>query len=158
MLFIPIGDDSKVCQMPLATETDMHSIVRMVGNGQPIEISRNHAHVDTQDVSFSGEGESVETTEEREETQETPSLVDVEILRETIQNLLETKEETLSGLAKKIDVNKGQLYRFTKENQEPSTKLQTALSQYIAGSETTEEREEGVIDFARAKVNRDSQI
>lgn len=76
-----------------------------------------------------------ETGKEREIKQETPFL-SAASLREILAEKIARNEETLSGIANKAGVSKGQLHRFLKENQTPSENLLTAL-QVFAGTPGT---------------------
>jgi hypothetical protein len=110
VLLCPVGDESVVCKIPYATTEDMKDVVNMV--------SRNGTETFEMEL---------ETTRKREET---PFLVDVGKLRETLRNAIETKQETLSGFSKKINMNKGQISKFLKGDK-PSENLQMALSEYF---------------------------
>jgi len=110
-----------VMKQPRCTPGDMQEVSRLLSKNSPLNAPQPHSAIEIRNVG--------ETTQKREETAETALLVPANKLRETIVTWLETGQETVSGLANKIEMNKGQVYRFTKGEQ-PSEALHAALSKY----------------------------
>jgi len=79
---------------------------------------------------------NAEETAEKRQTKTETAFLSADTLREILAEKLARNEETLSGIANKANVSKGQLYRFLKENQNPSENLLTAL-QVFAGTAGT---------------------
>ncbi len=75
-----------------------------------------------------------ETPTERAETDtpnETPTMSETE-LRAFFNAKIERNEESLSGLAAQIGVNKGGFYRFLKNNEHPSESMQERFTAFLA--------------------------
>jgi len=130
------ANHSQIVQIPMIQQEDMQAVIKYVGNGEPIQIPPRKCVSEETHIDMS------ETPSEREETPETPFLMNVQKLRRIVTTWIETEKETLSGLAKKIDMNKGQVYRFVKENDTPSETLRLALSKYVSEQITPKERGE----------------
>jgi hypothetical protein len=122
-LFVPTKGDPEILNIPLCTPGDMQEVSRL------LLLSKNNILNASQPQGAIEIRNEIETTQKREETAETTLLVDVDILRETVVSWIETGKETISGLANKIEMNKGQVYRFTKGEQ-PSEALHVAFSSY----------------------------
>lgn len=120
-LFVPTKGDAEILNIPLCTPGDMQEVSRLLSKNSHQNAPQPQGAIEMRNV--------VETTQKREETPETPLLIPVDKLRKTVVSWLETEQETLSGLANKIGMNKGQVYRFTKGEQ-PSEALHVAFSSY----------------------------
>lgn len=126
-VFAATDAEPVVMKQPLCTPADVMYVTQLVSNGEPVvKYSTQNASQPQGAIEIRNE---IETTQKREETAETTLLVDVDILRETVVSWIETGKETISGLANKIEMNKGQVYRFTKGEQ-PSEALHVAFSSY----------------------------
>lgn len=71
-----------------------------------------------------------ETPTERAET-DTPTMSETEV-RAFFNAKIERNEESLSGLAAQIGVNKGGFYRFLKNNEHPSESMQERFTAFLA--------------------------
>ncbi|GAG26353.1 unnamed protein product, partial [marine sediment metagenome] len=139
--------DPQIVKMPLIQRADIIEVsAQIVRQSNGVSMAYNMPVFSTQssqddpgDVKRETEYNVQGTTDEREETEETPFLCNAIELREITNELIETKKETLSGLAKKIEVNKGQLYRFLRKGEIPSEVLHLALSRYVGEPETPKE-------------------
>ena len=115
-------DDAPVLmKQPFCTPDDMQEVSRLLLKNNILDASQLQGAIEIRNAG--------ETTQKPKETPETPLLVDVNKLRETVVSWVETRKETVSGLAKKIGINKGQVHRFI-EGEQPSKNLQVALSSY----------------------------
>ena len=120
-LFVPTKGDPEILNIPLCTPGDMQEVFERLSKNSIVNASQPQGAIEIRNVG--------ETTQKREVTAETALLVPANKLRETVVSWLETGQETVSGLANKIGMNKGQVYRFTKGEQ-PSEALHAALSKY----------------------------
>jgi hypothetical protein len=149
-LFSPVNGIPEVLSIPFCSPGDM-PLVAEIMNIHKKETARNACHAVQPETyhpmnALQGNKETdrarEETPEERQETKETAFLYETQQLRELVERWIETEQETLSGLAKKISMNKGQLYRFWRKGETPSDSLRLALSQYAGKPETPETPEE----------------
>ncbi len=129
--------DPCVVRMPLIREEDIRRVVEMLSVPQTNEGAEQVRH-----EPHEPDTHEPDTPIEQDETDETPFLFAPDTLRDMIKHIIDTKQETLSGLAKQIGVNKGQLYRFLRKGDTPSDTVQRALSHYVGTPETPVERDE----------------
>ena len=93
--------------------------------GETVNVSENVSNL----IPFPGMKRH-ETPIERAETNETPNLSETEI-RAFFNAQIERNEESLSGLAAKIGVNKGGFHRFLKNNEHPSDTMQARFTAFL---------------------------
>lgn len=120
-VFSATDAEAVVMKQPFCTPADMQEVSERLSKNSILNASQPQGAVEIRNVG--------ETTQKPEETPETMLLIDVDILRETVVSWVETGQETVSGLANKIGMNKGQVYRFT-NGEYPSKALHAALSSY----------------------------
>lgn len=146
--------DPSVITVPLITRKDVEEVARMLSAKYSADVAQDdvrqemsvETHEETNEPANVSEVKcdnvvpfrrrnAEETAEERQTKTET-AFLSADTLREILAEKLARNEETLSGIANKANVSKGQLYRFLKENQNPSENLLTAL-QVFAGTAGT---------------------
>ena len=145
-LFSAADEEPRLVSIPECKPSDLRylearaALPRDAGDAQSVDLSNDTPEqVDAPEVNFE-RVKRIETPAERGETDETGVSYSDEFLREFVQEKIAANDETLSGLAAKIGVNKGNLYRFINSTNAPSDALRSALTAFAGRFETKLEK------------------
>ena len=135
-LFSSADDAPRLVAIPECKPSDLRyletraALPRDAGDAQSVDLSNDTPEqVDAPEGNFE-RVKRIETPAERGETDETGVSYSDDFLRSFIQEKIAANDETLSGLAAKIGVNKGNLYRFINSTNAPSDALRSALTAF----------------------------